>query len=229
MKRRDLPLLGLIVPLIASSGVAQAPKAAPPATASSSNPFLTASSLPFQAPPFDKIQDSDYTPAMEEGMKRQIMEIEAIAANPEAPTFANTIEAMERSGEVLTRAGKVFFNLAQSNTNEALQKIRAEEAPKLAAHQTTIYLNGKLFARVKSLYDRRKALQLDPQGLYLVERTYRNFVRSGAQLGETDKTKLRAWNEEEAKLQVEFADKLLAERNSSAVVVDNVEELKGLS
>jgi peptidyl-dipeptidase Dcp len=229
MKRRDLTLIGLILPLSVSSGVAQAPRAAAPATVSPSNPFFSASPLPFQAPPFDKIQDGDYTPAMEEGMKRQIVEIEAIADNPEAPTFANTIDAMERSGEVLTRAGKVFFNLAQSNTNETLQKIRAEEAPKLAAHQTTIYLNGKLFARVKSLYDRRKALQLDPQGLYLVERTYRNFVRAGAQLGELDKTKLRAWNEEEAKLQVQFADKLLAERNASAVVVDNIEDLEGLS
>src|SRR5436853_3919554 len=95
------------------------------------NPFFNPSSLPFQAPPFDRIKDTDYQPAIEEGMKRQLAEIETIANRPEAPTFANTIEAMERSGALLTRVNKVFFNLTQSNTNDTLQKIQSEEAPKL--------------------------------------------------------------------------------------------------
>ena len=229
MRRRDWLLIGLILPLAASPGLTLPPQAAAPAAATVANPFFRASALPFQAPPFDKIKDSDYAPAIEEGMKRQLSEIEAIADNTKAPTFANTIEAMERSGDLLTRASKVFFNLAQSNTNETLQEVRAEEAPKLASHQTSIYLNAKLFARVKSLYDRRSALKLDPQGVYLVERYHLNFVRAGAELGDADKARMRAWNEEEAKLSVQFSDKLLAERNASAVVVENAEELRGLS
>src|SRR5438552_1758952 len=113
------------------------------------NPFLNPSPLPYQAPPFDKIKDADYQPAIEEGMKRQIAEVEAIANNSDPPTFDNTIVEMERSGDLLTRVAKVFFNLAQSNTNDTMQKIEAEESPKLAAHQDTIFLNSKLFARVK--------------------------------------------------------------------------------
>ena len=136
---------------------------------------------------------------------------------------------MERSGELLTRVAKVFFNLSQSNTSDAMQKIKAEEAPKLAAHQDAIYLNAKLFARVKALYDRRDALGLDPEARYLVERYYLNFVRAGAQLSEADKTTLRALNQEESKLTTQFTDKVLADTNASAVVVDDRAELAGLS
>jgi peptidyl-dipeptidase Dcp len=194
-----------------------------------SNPFLAPSTLQFQAPPFDKIAESDYTPAIEAGMKRQIAETETIANNADAPTFANTIEAMERSGDLLTRVAKVFFNLAQSNTSDAMQKIKAEEAPKLAAHQDTIYLNAKLFARVKKLYDQRASLKLDPESKFLVERYYLNFVRAGAQLSEADKTILRALNQEESKLTTQFTDKVLAEVNASAVIVNDKTELAGLS
>src|SRR5436190_17569641 len=126
-----------------------------------SNPFFNESNLPFHAPPFDKIKDGDYQPAIEEGMKNQLAEIEKIANNPEAPTFANTFEAMERSGALLTRVTKVFFNLTTANTSETLQKIKSDEAPKLAAHSDTIFLNAKLFARVKTLYDKRDAVKLD--------------------------------------------------------------------
>jgi peptidyl-dipeptidase Dcp len=194
-----------------------------------SNPFFTASTLPFQAPPFDKITDSDYTPAIDEGMKRQLAEIETIANNPNVPTFANTIEAMERTGDLLTRVAKVFFNLSQSNTSDAMQKIKAEEAPKLAAHQDTIYLNSKLFARVKALYDQRAALKLDAESQFLVARYYLNFVRAGAQLSEADKTTLRALNQEESKLTTQFTDKVLADVNASAVIVSDRAELAGLS
>src|SRR5947207_11036026 len=129
-------------------------------------------------------------------MRRNPTEIEAIANSSEPPTFANTIEAMEKSGDLLTRVTKVFFNLAQSNTNDAIQKVEGEEAPKLAAHGDKIYLNPKLFERVRAIYDKRDSLGLDAESKFLVQRYYRNFVRAGAQLSEADKTKLRALNEE---------------------------------
>ena len=199
------------------------------AVAADSNPFFQKSLLQDQAPPFDKIKDADYAPAIEEGMKRQIAEIDAIANDPAPPTFANTLEAMERSGQLLTRVAKVFFNLAQSNTDDAMQKIRAEEAPKLAAHQDAIYLNAKLYARVRALYDKRDSLGLDPEGRYLLQRYHLNFVRAGAELKDADKAKLRALNEEEAKLTTQFAQFLLADAKASSVVVSDKAELAGLS
>jgi len=226
MKARSALPIGCLAWVFASLRLAAQTPAAP---TPSSNPFLTASPLPFQAPPFDRIKDSDYAPAIEEGMKRQIAEVEAIARNPEPPTFANTIEALEKTGEVLTRVAKVFFNLAQSNTNDTLQKVRAEEAPRLAAHQDAIFLNAKLFARVKALYDRRNALGLDPESRFLLERYQRNFVRAGAELSEEDQAKVRALNEEEAKLTTGFTDKVLADTNASAVVVEERSALDGLS
>jgi peptidyl-dipeptidase Dcp len=226
--KRHVSVSIAILGVSASFLIARQTVPAPPQGAES-NPFFRASTLLYQAPPFDRIKESDYTPALEEGMKRQLAEIEAIANNPEPPTFANTLEAMERSGELLTRAAKVFFNLAQSNTSETMQKIKAEEAPKLAAHQDAIYLNAKLFARVKALYDKREALHLDPESRYLVERYQLNFVRAGAQLSEADKTTLRALNQEEAKLTTQFTDKVLADTNDSAVIVDNKEDLAGLT
>jgi len=195
----------------------------------SNNPFLKSSALPFQAPPFDRIKDSDYKPAIEEGMKQHLAEVEAIADRAEAPTIENTIVAMERSGELLTRVTKVFNNLTQSNTDEEMQKIDAEEAPKLTAHQDTIYLNPKLFARVKTIYDRREALGLDPESKFLVERYYRNFVRAGALLSDADKATLRSLNEEESKLTTQFREHVLGDTNASALVIDNKDDLEGLS
>ena len=193
------------------------------------NPFFSESALPFHAPPFDKINDSDYAPAIEEGMKDQLAEIEKIANDPAAPTFANTFEAMERSGALLTRVTKVFFNLTQSNTNETLQKIKSDEAPKLAAHSDAIFLNSKLFARVKAVYEKRDSLKLDPESKFLVERYYKAFVRAGALLSEPDKETLRGLNQEEAKLTTKFEDDVLAETNSGALVIDNKADLDGLS
>ncbi len=201
----------------------------PAATASAENPFFTESTLPFHAPPFDKIKDGDYTPAIEAGMKEQLSEIEAIANNPQPPTFANTLEAMERSGQLLTRVNKVFLNLSQSNTNDTIQKIKAEEAPKLAAHSDSIYLNAKLFSRVKALHDQRDALKLDRESRFLIERYYKAFVRAGANLSEADKTTLRGLNQEEARLTTQFEEDVLAETNNSALVVDNKADLDGLS
>jgi peptidyl-dipeptidase Dcp len=194
-----------------------------------SNPFAHESTLPFHAPPFDKIKDADYQPAIEAGMREQIAEIGKIAASKDEPTFANTIEAMERSGQTLNRVGAVFGAITSANTNETLQKVQAAVAPKLAEHQDAIYLNDKLFQRVKKLYDARASLGLDAEQTELVERYYRNFVRAGAQLGEADKAKLRELNKEESTLTTEFGTKLLAASNAGAVIVSDKAELAGLS
>jgi peptidyl-dipeptidase Dcp len=151
-------------------------------------PFFEKSSLPFQAPPFDRIKDSNFQPAIEEGMKRELAEIQDIVNNPEAPTFANTIEAMEKTGQMLRRVQRVFNGMTQSNTNPALQKTQSAVAPKQAAHRDAIYLDPKVFARIKSLYERRGTPGLDAESKFLVERYYKNFVRAGAQLNEADKT-----------------------------------------
>jgi peptidyl-dipeptidase Dcp len=204
----------------------QRTKASAPAAA---NPFFSESTLPYHAPPFDKIKDTDYAPAIEEGMKDQLAEVEKIANDSAPPTFANTFETLERSGALLTRVTKVFFNLTQSNTNDALQKIKSEEAPKLAAHSDTIYLNSKLFARVKAVYDKRNSLKLDAESNFLVERYYKQFVRAGALLSDADKDTLRGLNQEEAKLTTKFEDDILAETNHGAVIIDNKADLDGLS
>ncbi|HEX3557670.1 MAG TPA: peptidyl-dipeptidase Dcp [Pyrinomonadaceae bacterium] len=217
------------MPAAASEPSSQAANASgPPAE---TNPFFAESALPFHAPPFDKIRDADYQPALEEGMKRQLVEVEAIADSAGPPTFANTIEAMERSGALLTRVSHVFFCLTQADTNPTLQKVESEESPKLAAHLDQIYLNPKLFARVKSVYERRDSPKplLDAESKYLVERYYKTFVRAGALLSEADKTKLRALNQEEAKLTTDFRARVLADTNASAVVVDDKAQLEGLS
>ncbi len=221
-----IPVALAVLPLALASAE---PQSATTPAAAPRNPFFAPSPLPFQAPPFDKIQDADYTPAFEEGMKQQIAEIQAIADDPAPPTFQNTIVAMERTGELLTRVAKVFFNLAQSNTSPALQKIRAEQAPKLAAHQDAIFLNPKLFARVKAIYDKRATLGLDRESTYLIERDYKSFVRAGAELSAADKQTVQALNQEESKLSTQFAEKLLAGRAKAAVVVDDRKELEGLS
>jgi peptidyl-dipeptidase Dcp len=198
------------------------------AQAAESNPFLTPSTLPYQAPPFDKIKDADFQPAIEEGIKRQLSEVETIANSSDAPTFANTIEAMERSGDLLRRVQRVFGGLTQSNTNPTLQKVQSEEAPKLAAHRDAIYLNPKLFARVKAIYDQRSSMNLDAESQRLAERSYRDFVRAGALLSDADKTALRALNKEQSQLTNQFRNKILADTNASAIVVDDVALLNGL-
>lgn len=192
------------------------------------NPFAHPSPLPFEAPPFDKIKDTDFQPAIEEGMRQELAEVELIAANPDAPTFANTIEAMERRGELLRRVQPVFFGMVSSNTNPAIQKVQTEEAPKLAAHRDAIYLNPKLFARVKAIYEQRATLKLAPDADYLVERYYRDFVRAGALLSDADKSTMRALNKEQSQLSDQFRNKVLADTNASALVIADHSELTGL-
>jgi peptidyl-dipeptidase Dcp len=193
------------------------------------NPLYRPSALPFQAPPFDRIRVEHYQPALEQGMREQLVEVQAIAGQSARPTFENTIVAMERTGALLTRASNVFFAIVGANTNDTLQKVETEEAPKLAAHTDAIYLNDGLFRRVKSIYDRVGTLKLDLEQRRLVERYYRDFVRAGSGLSEADKVRLRALNQQEAKLVTDFQKRLLAATKAGAVVVENKAELDGLS
>ncbi|HEY8009678.1 MAG TPA: M3 family metallopeptidase [Rudaea sp.] len=223
------PVMGIALAACAPTPKkADAPKAQV-AAAVAENPFFKASTLPFQAPPFDKIKDADFQPAIEEGMKQEIVEVERIANNPDAPTLDNTIVAMERTGALLARVGKVFFALSQSNTNDVLQNVQKEEAPKIAAHRDAIFLNPKLFARVKALYGQRDTLGLDAESKRLVERYYRNFVRAGAELSPSDQTKLREINKELSSLGTTFRTKLLAGTKAGALEFDSVDALAGLS
>ena len=193
------------------------------------NPLLTESSLPYHVPPFDKIKDEHFVPAIEAGMRDQLKEVEVVANDSEKPTFDNTIVALERTGRLLDRAQRTFSNLNACNTNPTLQKIDKEMAPKLAAHHDEIFLNPKLFARVQQLYDNRNHLGLDPESTYLLERYYKDFVRAGAKLSDTDKEKLKKINAELATLQTQFEQNVLKEKNASSVVVDQKEDLRGLS
>ncbi|MDW2983009.1 peptidyl-dipeptidase Dcp [Rhodanobacter sp. KK11] len=199
------------------------------ATAMTSNPFYAVSTLPFQAPPFDKIHDADYQPAIEEGMRQQLAEIEKIANDPAAPTFENTYVAMEKSGAMLHRVMAAFNAVTGANTNETLQKVQEEEAPKLAAHEDAIHLNSKLFQRVQAVYDQRDTLKLDPESARLVEVVYRNFVHAGAKLSDADKAKLKELNKEESTLSTAFTNKLLAATRDAAPVFADKAQLAGLS
>jgi peptidyl-dipeptidase Dcp len=193
------------------------------------NPFFAPSSLPFQAPPFDKIKDEDYQPAMEAGMAEERKEAQAIADGPTPPTFENTIVAMEKSGQLLRRVRAAFFAVAGANTNPALQKVRSIEAPKLAAHQDAIYLDAKLFQRVATIYKKRDSLKLDPESLRLVKYYYDEFVHAGANLSDSDKTELKKLNEELATLSNAFSTKLLAATKEAAYVTTDQAALAGLS
>jgi peptidyl-dipeptidase Dcp len=195
---------------------------------SSANPFAEASKLPFQAPDFTKIKNDDFKPAMEEGMKQQLAEIGKIADNAEAPTFDNTIIAIEKSGQLLSRVNHVFNLLTGANTNPDLQKVQEEEAPKLAANNDAIFLNTKLFKRVETVFNQRAGLKLDAESLRLLEYYYQRFELAGAKLSEADKTKLKDLNKEEATLSAKFTNQLLAAAKEGALVVDKKEELAGL-
>jgi peptidyl-dipeptidase Dcp len=207
------------------------PDSAQPAAApiAASNPFLAPSSLYLQAPPWNLIKDADYQPAFMEGMRQQKAEIRAIADSKDAPTFDNTIVALERSGAMLSRTRRAFNVATGTNTNDYIQKVQTELAPLLAQHYDSITLDAPLFARINALYDKRDSLGLDPVSLRLLERYHLDFVRAGAQLSEADKTTLRALNEEESKLTTLFSEHLLKETNADALVVDKVTDLDGLS
>jgi len=192
-------------------------------------PFDVPSSLPYQAPRFDIIKDKDYQPAFEQGMRQQLAEMGAIASNKADPTFENTIVAMERSGRLLERVNNTFFSVVQADTNSALDKVQTAVAPKLAAHTDAIYLDEKLFARVKALYDRRAGLKLDREALQVLTLYYRQFVHAGANLAPKDKARLREINKRDASLETDFQQKLVAAAKKGALVLDSKAQLKGLS
>jgi peptidyl-dipeptidase Dcp len=194
-----------------------------------SNPFFAPSPLPFHAPPFDKITNDDFQPAIEAGMAQQQEEIKAIAESTTPPTFDNTIVAMEKTGRLLDRVMAAFDGVTGANTNDALQKVKTIEAPKLAAHHDFIYLNTKLFARVAAIYKQRATLKLDPESLRLVERYYDEFVHAGANLSEANKNDLRKLNEEISSLSNTFTNKLLAATKAGAYITTDKAALAGLS
>ncbi|MBC7404420.1 MAG: M3 family metallopeptidase [Cytophaga sp.] len=198
-------------------------------TAQPANPFYQQSDLPLQYPSFDKIKDGDFAPAFDRGMAENTQEVALIANNPAPATFDNTIIAMERSGQLLRRAEVVFFNLVGANTNDALNKLQAAYSAKFAAHNDSVYLNAKLFSRIKSIYDNRSTLGLDAQAVRLVERYYVDFVRAGANLTEAQKTRVKAINAQMATLTTKFSQNVLAEVNDSALLIENRAELAGLS
>ncbi len=200
----------------------------PPLAAAGDNPFLSPYKTPFETPPFDRIQLAHYLPAVQEGIKRQQAEIDAIVANPKAPTFENTIVAIDMSGQLLSDVNLVFNSLLGAATSQPMQDLANELAPLLSAHNDNISLNDKLFARVKAVYDRRAKLKLDEVQRYLLENTYRGFVRSGALLDEKQKERLREINKEHSLLALKFNDNVLAETNSSYIVVDDKDDLAGL-
>lgn len=211
-------------PAEASSG-----EAVEASTAGLENPFFEDWTLPLGMPPFDRIEDEHFVPAMERGMEEHLAEIEAIATSDEEPTFENTIVAMERSGELLGKVTRVFFNLVSADTNDERQAIQREMSPRLTAHSDAIQLNPDLFARIDALYQQRESLDLDAASMKLLEDTHRGFVRSGALLDEPQKERLREINAELSRLGTEFSQNVLKEVNASAVVVDTAEELDGLT
>jgi peptidyl-dipeptidase Dcp len=225
-KLRLIPALFSATLLAASLFVmsnASAQSAAPP------NPLLTASPLPLAYPQFDKIKDEHYAPAYTQGMIEDLVEVATIANNPAPATFDNTVVALERSGQLLARVSRIFSNINGCNTNPTLQAVEKDMAPKLAAHRDAILLNPALFARVDALYKARATLGLDPESLRLIERTHISFIRAGAKLSESDKTKLKTLNAEIATAETAFSQNVLKERTASMVFFTDRAALAGLS
>jgi peptidyl-dipeptidase Dcp len=224
LRTRSL-VLGTTLIIVGASAAADAASDKAPAA----NPFAAPSTLPLQAPPFDRIKDSDYQPAFEAAMKEQLAEVAGIAGQTAPPTFENTILALEKSGRMLDRVSKAFNAVVDANTNDRLDAVQTAESPKLAEHQDAILLDPKLFARVKAIYDARDKLKLDPESLQLLLIDYLKFVHAGANLADADKAKLRAINKREASLSTAFQQKLLAATKAGALVLDNKADLAGLS
>ena len=199
------------------------------ATVLDDNPLLTTSSLQFGYPPFDLIKNEHFEPAMIQGMAEQRAEIAAIASNVAPPTFENTLVAMEQSGQLLDRAATVFFGLSSAHTNDDIEAIQVRMSPQFAEHGDAILLDSQLFNRIDALYRERANLSLDPESLRLLEETYRDFVRAGALLTESGQERMRAINAEMASLQTAFRQNVLSEVNAQAIVVDDPEQLDGLS
>jgi peptidyl-dipeptidase Dcp len=198
-----------------------------PGEAAAANPFFEDWDTPFGVPPFDRIEESHYMPAFLKAMEEHKTEIEAIVQNSELPSFANTIEVLDRSGALLRKVNYVFQNMAGANTNEKIQQIEQEVAPLLAKHSDDINLNESLFQRTKTVYEQKDALDLTPEQNMLLEQTYKGFVRGGANLNKDQKARFREINEELSVLSVIFAKNVLDETNAFAMVLEE-EDLEGL-
>ena len=212
----------LLAPCLVLGGLGTSQAAVP------DNPLLAPSNLPYDAPPFDRIHDADYAPAIEAAMREHDAEIAHIAGDQAAPDFENTIVAMERSGAMLTRVVQIFENITQSNTDDALDKTKDEIDPKLQAHEDSIHLNAQLFARVRAVHAAADTLKLDAKSRYLLDETYKEFVHAGAALSPADQARLRTLNQQITKLQTSFQQKLLAATAGGSIVVDDRAQLAGL-
>jgi len=197
-------------------------------TSTSPNPFFIEWNTPFGTPPFNEIEISHYVPAVKQGIKIHKQEIQTIIDNPESPTFLNTVEALEYSGELLDQVTSVFYNLNSSLTNDDMQAVAKEIAPLLSKHGDDIRLNADLFQRIKTVYDNRDLESLNPEQNRLLEDKYKNFIRGGANLNETDKTRLREINEALSLLTLEFGENVLKETNQFELVLEDKEDLSGL-
>ncbi|CAN5150288.1 M3 family metallopeptidase [soil metagenome] len=193
------------------------------------NPFHQPSRLPYQLPPFEVISDEHYLPAFEQGLEQQLAEIRAITADARPPTFANTIVAMERSGQLLARVAHAFYNQTSADTNDVLDDLEQQMAPRMAAHSDAIRLNSDLYARIDAVHAARHDAALDAESRYLVERIHTEFTLAGAGLGEDDKAMLRDLNQQISTLTTRFQKNLLADTNELAIVIDDADELHGLS
>ena len=224
--RTAIALAGLLL-----MACAQFPGAAtaPPPVKPDAGPFAAASTLPYELPRFADIKETDFAPALEAGMEEQRREVLAIAHDPAPATFENTLVALERSGRVLERVSKVFFNYTSSLSNPAIEKMQLDMAPRLAAHQDSIVLDAALFARIESLYRQRETLGLEPESRQLLERYTANFVHAGARLPEGDKERLRRFNQQSATLTTQFQQLVLKASEDGGVVVDRLAELDGLA
>jgi len=229
---RTFLLATAAIAVVTAAPAGAAPKKATPtasATLPASNPFAQPSTLPFQTPDFSKIKDTDYLPAILAGMAQQKREVTAIANNPAAPTFDNTVAAMERSGLLLERAGLAFSAVNGANTNDTLQATDTKTAPLYAAHNDFIYLNPKLFQRFKTLHDNQAGLNLNPEQAKLLDVYYKQFVHAGAELPPAKQVQLKAFNQRLSSLQTAFGQKLLAAAKAGALHVDSAAPLAGLS
>lgn len=194
----------------------------------SMNPFFQDWDTPFGVPPFDKITLQDYTPAFQEGMKRHTAEIDAIVAASEVPSFSNTIEALDRSGALLTKVSSVFFAMNSSMTNDDMQAIAKDIAPQLSKHSDEILLNGKLFSKVKAVYDDRESLPLNGEQKMLLKKTYDRFVRAGANLSPEQKERMKVINEQLSVLTLDFGENVLKEINTFELLLEDQADLAGL-
>lgn len=220
IKPKHLLYLCMTIPLASSCDSSE--------KSTENNPLLATYSTPFEVPPFDKIKDEHFRPAFEVALKQHTDEIDEIISQTEAPTFANTIEKLEYSGNLLGNVSSVFYNLNSANTNDSIQAIAQSMAPVLSKHNDNIKLNAELFGRIKTIWEQKENLQLSGEQQQLLEKTYKSFVRSGANLTDEQKQTLRDINAEISLLTVKFGQNILAETNAFELVVDNETELAGL-